>query len=183
MIDENYHISDFDDIITQDDDDLGKIEIENKPVFKSRIIFENSNTSNSNDNEKENLKQEAHYSYNQGDFGYNTNEYLHSHEDNKESGFYEENHYRNEYIDEYMKKNSLFNRFIEGFIIKSYNEKPNTFKWTVVGIIISILILSIGFMKAILISFVILVANIIGQIFDGNSKLMNFFEYLERRFR
>lgn len=168
MIDEKYHIEDFD-AETDVDIEVSVENSEDKPAFKSKIIFENSEEK-VKDKDSEDFVSKAKKIDISLDEDIDIDEPIENDEKNTES------------LDS-TNNPSLLNRFIEGFIIQSYKERPNTFKWTLAGIIISILIMYIGFWKAMMISAVVLVANIIGQLIDGNPRLLQALDKISIKFR
>lgn len=163
MIDESYHIGDFDDVEHRDAS-KGEITISKKPVYKSTIIFENSSSSDSDhfsgfDSRYENRDSDA---YNNFEDSYGERE------------IYNDLIGGSVIFDSTRPVNNkgYFQRFIENYVIDSYKKTPNTVKCTIIGIIISILFLSIGFGKTLVISLVVLAANITGQFFDSNPRLI-----------
>lgn len=72
-------------------------------------------------------------------------------------------------------------RFIERIFLKSYINGPNTVIFTIAGIIFGILMLWIGFLKALSIYLVIFIGNIIGQFLDANPRLMRFIDFVMKR--
>lgn len=170
MIDENYHIEDFDEGINLENEYIGEIKRKEKPVFKSKIIYENSKTS----------ENDTYDDYRQFDYGEHYKNEYESEDDKSYSDFKFDENKSNKSS---SNSNSFFNRFMENYIIKSYRNNPNTFKGTIIGIIISILILSIGFLKALLITTIVLISNIIGQFFDQNPRLISFVDLVVKRFR
>ncbi|SFE53301.1 DUF2273 domain-containing protein [Peptostreptococcus sp. D1] len=166
MFDGSYHIVDFDE--------------SSKPTFKSKVIFENSDTSfdykdskdNSSDLEDEYF-DEIYRKIDRDDVDF----------DSSFSSDFEEESFRCNSKGKKYGKNDISDWVIDEFVMKSYRGKPNTFKWTFIGIIFSILILLIGFKKSLLIFVVILASNIVGQYFDGNSRLMRLIEIMVRKLR
>lgn len=166
MFDENYHIVDFDE--------------SSKPTFKSKVIFENSNTSFDYKDTKENQNdlddeyfEEVYRRIDRDDVDF----------DSSYSSDFGEESFRNNSNRKKYNKNDISDWVIDEFVMKSYRGKPNTFKWTFIGIIFSILILLIGFKKSLLVFVVVLASNIVGQYFDENSRLMRLIEIVARKFR
>ena len=81
-----------------------------------------------------------------------------------------------------VKKKTLTEK-LEGILLAAYKDKPNTVVATIVGIIIAILFLWIGFLKTLVICLVVFVANIIGQLFDQNPFVVGVFETIVRKFK
>ncbi|WP_101773666.1 DUF2273 domain-containing protein [Peptostreptococcus faecalis] len=158
MIDGKIHIGDV-------DEDL-EVEnmIEEEQSTKSNVIYENSETQS---NKGTNFRKE--YS----DSGESERE---DREDYQHSNYNSNNEYNN------TKKDSV-STLIFNFIQDSYRERPNTFKATIVGIIMAILILVIGFLKSLLVFVVVLAANIIGQLLDNNPRLLSIINSIFRKFR
>jgi len=81
-----------------------------------------------------------------------------------------------------VKKKTLTEK-LEAILAAAYKDKPNTVVATIVGIIIAILFLWIGFLKTLVICLVVLIANIIGQLFDQNPFVVGVFETIVRKFK
>ena len=164
MIDENYHIEDIDDIFDSQNEPVKEATIKTEPV-KARIIFEDSVS-------RQIKKEEPEREHSQG---------------------YEEPTYKQEYSEkssgEKRKpligdiKKKTFVEKLEGILLAAYENKPNTVVATIVGIIIAILFLWIGFLKTLVISLVVLVANIIGQLFDQNPFVVSIFDTIIRKLK
>ncbi|MEG0249637.1 MAG: DUF2273 domain-containing protein [Peptostreptococcus sp.] len=187
-MDENYHIADVDDI-EEEASSIGEIKRKEKPVVKTKIIYENSDTSNNRDYEapsesasvrfeasdqerfdkgsRSNGKQQSFYDSDASNSSYESNAYSSEDESNNK----EKEYACNERI------------FDEKIISNLYRKRPNTFKGTIVGIILALLILWIGFLKTLMIFVVVLAANIIGQLLDQNPRLLSLFDSIARKFR
>ena len=163
MIDENYHIEDIDDIFDSQNEPVKEAAAKTEPV-KARIIFEDSTSNQAKKEEPENAYSQA---YEEGDYGQEGSE--------KPSG-----EKRKPLIDN-VKKN--LTEKLEGILLAAYKDKPNTVVATIVGIIIAILFLWIGFLKTLVICLVVFVANIIGQLFDHNPFVVGVFETIVRKFK
>ncbi|MGP1555610.1 DUF2273 domain-containing protein [Peptostreptococcus stomatis] len=164
MIDENYHIEDIDDIFDSQNEPVKEAAAKTEPV-KARIIFEDSTSNQAKKEEPENAYSQA---YEEGDYGQEGSE--------KPSG-----EKRKPLIDN-VKKKTLTEK-LEGILLAAYKDKPNTVVATIVGIIIAILFLWIGFLKTLVICLVVFVANIIGQLFDQNPFVVGVFETIVRKFK
>lgn len=163
MIDGNYHIEDVDELGSSSS--IGNITKDDKTVVKTKVIYENSNTSKDSDSEKESEYQSFFY-----DEGGNQED-----RENKR-----ENRYSNEFHEKYNKDKR---NFVEEWIIDLYERRPNTLKATLVGIVLALLILLIGFSKTLLIFVVVLIANLIGQLLDSNPRLLYLINLIRQRFR
>ncbi len=169
MIDENYHIEDIDDM--DDIADSSSIENEDKKdksTIKTKVIYENSDTSREN-----NSGNEAEYQ----NFFYDEDEqsYYNTSTENKEE--YKSN-------EEFSGiKNTGKRKWIEEWIIEFHDRRPNTLKATIVGLVLALLILLIGFLKTLLIFVVVLVANLIGQLLDSNPRLIYIINLVRQKFR
>nr|WP_314496856.1 DUF2273 domain-containing protein [uncultured Peptostreptococcus sp.] len=162
MIDENYHIEDIDDIFDSQDKTVKKAATKTGPV-KATIIFEDSISSKS--------KVEEHKSE---DF----QAYEEAYDQEGSEGTSEK---RKPLINN-VKKKTLTEK-LEAILAAAYKDKPNTVVATIVGIIIAILFLWIGFLKTLVICLVVLIANIIGQLFDQNPFVVGVFETIVRKFK
>lgn len=171
MIGENYHIPDIDDeipiIIEEGGNRKADTEVESKNSIS--VIFEGNHSS----------KKEAG-----GFFG---DKDTFSFED---SGFSYESNVIDEgliFDKETLGENSntternFWVRFIERLFLRSYLNSPNTVIFTIAGIIFGILMLWIGFLKALSIYLVIFIGNVIGQFLDGNPRLMRFIDFVMKR--
>ena len=162
MIDENYHIEDIDDIFDSQDKTVKKAATKTGPV-KARIIFEDSISSKS---KVEEPKSEDFQTY----------EEAYDQEGSEETSEKRKPHINN------VKKKTLTEK-LEAILAAAYKDKPNTVVATIVGIIIAILFLWIGFLKTLVICLVVLIANIIGQLFDQNPFVVGVFETIVRKFK
>lgn len=138
-----------------------------RKIITSKIIFEGSKTERESDFNNSTTEQKFG-EYTQYDSSSHNNANSQSTQEEADSVNYQDKSYNNEFF---------------RFVAKMYNENPNTFKGTVIGIILSILILTMGFLKTLMIFVVVLVANIIGQIMDGNSRIISIIDSFARRFR
>lgn len=162
MIDENYHIEDIDDIFDSQDKTVKEAATKTGPV-KATIIFEDSISSKSKVKEP---KSE--------DF----QDYEEAYDQEGSEGTSEK---RKPLINN-VKKKTLTEK-LEAILAAAYKDKPNTVVATIVGIIIAILFLWIGFLKTLVICLVVLIANIIGQLFDQNPFVVGVFETIVRKFK
>ncbi|WP_304194240.1 DUF2273 domain-containing protein [Peptostreptococcus stomatis] len=162
MIDENYHIEDIDDIFDSQDKTVKEAATKTGPV-KATIIFEDSISSKSKVKEP---KSEDFQAYEEA-YGQEGSE-----------GTSEK---RKPLINN-VKKKTLTEK-LEAILAAAYKDKPNTVVATIVGIIIAILFLWIGFLKTLVICLVVLIANIIGQLFDQNPFVVGVFETIVRKFK
>lgn len=164
MIDENYHIEDIDDIFDNQDDFVKEVSAESQPV-RARVVFEDSS-------DKESKKEEVQPNIGQDyDQVYNVQEESINHGGEK----------RKPLINN-TKKNTLWEK-LEAMLLAAHRKKPNTLIATIVGIIIAILFLWIGFLKTAVICIVVFIANIIGQIFDQNPVVVGLVETIVRKFK
>ena len=161
MIDENYHIEDIDDIFDSQDKTVKEAATKTGPV-KATIIFEDSISSKS---KVEEPKSEDFQAYEE------------AYDQEGSEGTSEK---RKPLINN-VKKKTLTEK-LEA-ILAAYKDKPNTVVATIVGIIIAILFLWIGFLKTLVICLVVLIANIIGQLFDQNPFVVGVFETIVRKFK
>ena len=162
MIDENYHIEDIDDIFDSQDKTVKEAATKTGPV-KATIIFEDSKSSKS---KVEEPKSEDFQVYE---------------EDYDQEGSEGTSEKRKPLINN-VKKKTLTEK-LEAILAAAYKDKPNTVVATIVGIIIAILFLWIGFLKTLVICLVVLIANIIGHLFDQNPFVVGVFETIVRKFK
>ncbi len=162
MIDENYHIEDIDDIFDSQDKTVKEAATKTGPV-KATIIFEDSTSSKS---KVEEPKSEDFQAYEE------------AYDREGSEGTSEK---RKPLINN-VKKKTLTEK-LEAILAAAYKDKPNTVVATIVGIIIAILFLWIGFLKTLVICLVVLIANIIGQLFDQNPFVVSVFETIVRKFK
>ena len=162
MIDENYHIEDIDDIFDSQDKTVKEAATKTGPV-KATIIFEDSKSSKS---KVEEPKSEDFQAYEE------------AYDREGSEGTSEK---RKPLINN-LKKKTLTEK-LEAILAAAYKDKPNTVVATIVGIIIAILFLWIGFLKTLVICLVVLIANIIGQLFDQNPFVVGVFETIVRKFK
>ncbi len=162
MIDENYHIEDIDDIFDSQDKTVKEAATKTGPV-KATIIFEDSKSSKS---KVEEPKSEDFQAYEE------------AYDREGSEGTSEK---RKPLINN-VKKKTLTEK-LEAILAAAYKDKPNTVVATIVGIIIAILFLWIGFLKTLVICLVVLIANIIGQLFDQNPFVVSVFETIVRKFK
>ena len=162
MIDENYHIEDIDDIFDSQDKTVKEAATKTGPV-KATIIFEDSKSSKS---KVEEPKSEDFQAYEE------------AYDREGSEGTSEK---RKPLINN-VKKKTLTEK-LEAILAAAYKDKPNTVVATIVGIIIAILLLWIGFLKTLVICLVVLIANIIGQLFDQNPFVVGVFETIVRKFK
>lgn len=162
MIDENYHIEDIDDIFDSQDKTVKEAATKTGPV-KATIIFEDSISSKSKVEESKTENFQA---------------YEEAYDQEGSEGTSEK---RKPLINN-VKKKTLTEK-LEAILAAAYKDKPNTVVATIVGIIIAILFLWIGFLKTLVICLVVLIANIIGQLFDQNPFVVGVFETIVRKFK
>ena len=166
MIDENYHIEDVDELVSSSSE--GNENKKEKTTIKTKVIYENSNTSEENDSA--NNTEHNRFFYDNKD----NNDYNNHTEDKKE--------YKSK--EEFSGVKSTKKRdYIEEWFTELYEKRPNTLKATIVGIVLALLILFIGFLKTLLIFVVVLIANLIGQLLDSNPRLLYIINLIRQRFR
>lgn len=162
MIDENYHIEDIDDIFDSQDKTVKEAATKTGPV-KATIIFEDSISSKSKVEEPK-------------------SEYFQAYEEAYDQEGSEGTSEKRKPLINNVKKKTLTEK-LEAILAAAYKDKPNTVVATIVGIIIAILFLWIGFLKTLVICLVVLIANIIGQLFDQNPFVVGVFETIVRKFK
>ena len=171
MIDENYHIADLDDIEHQDES-IGEIKIKEKPVIRTRVIYENSDTSEDDDRDRR-----AEFFEEKRESGGEKRFYS---DEERDSDYREFRANSNVRTGETEGKRKFH---VEDWILDMYDRRPNTFKATIVGIILAILILLIGFAKTLLIFVVVFIANIVGQFLDSNPRILSIIDAISRRMK
>lgn len=196
-MDENYHIADVDDI-EEETSSIGEIKRKEKPVIKTKIIYENSDSSDEKNERKDmnsaSISYEAREKAGYKDSFDKNRFYEEDHSNSTEDedrrfndGFESSGHIKYDFDeDDYRKEKNCGSSekiFDEKAIVNLYRKRPNTFKGTIIGIILALLILWIGFLKTLLIFIVVLLANIIGQFLDGNPRLLSVFDSISRKFR
>lgn len=196
-MDENYHIADVDDI-EEETSSIGEIKRKEKPVIKTKIIYENSDSSDEKNERKDmnsaSISYEAREKAGYKDSFDKNRFYEEDHSNSTEDedrrfndGFESNGHIRYDFDEEDYREEkncgSSEKIFDEKAIVNLYRKRPNTFKGTIIGIILALLILWIGFLKTLLIFIVVLLANIIGQFLDGNPRLLSVFDSISRKFR
>lgn len=196
-MDENYHIADVDDI-EEETSSIGEIKRKEKPVIKTKIIYENSDSSDEKNERKDmnsasisyEAREKAGYKDSFDKNRFYEDEHSNSTEDEDRrfnDGFESNGHIRYDFDEEDYREEkncgSSEKIFDEKAIVNLYRKRPNTFKGTIIGIILALLILWIGFLKTLLIFIVVLLANIIGQFLDGNPRLLSVFDSISRKFR
>lgn len=196
-MDENYHIADVDDI-EEETSSIGEIKRKEKPVIKTKIIYENSDSSDEKNERKDmnsaSISYEAREKAGYKDSFDKNRFYEEDHSNSTEdedrrfnNGFESSGHIKYDFgEDDYREEKNCGSSekiFDEKAIVSLYRKRPNTFKGTIIGIILALLILWIGFLKTLLIFIVVLLANIIGQFLDGNPRLLSVFDSISRKFR
>ncbi|CAK7022692.1 MAG: hypothetical protein PEPC_00942 [Peptostreptococcus russellii] len=196
-MDENYHIADVDDI-EEETSSIGEIKRKEKPVIKTKIIYENSDSSDEKNERKDmnsaSISYEAREKAGYKDSFDKNRFYEEDHSNSTEDedrrfndGFESSGHIKYDFDeDDYREEKNCGSSekiFDEKAIVNLYRKRPNTFKGTIIGIILALLILWIGFLKTLLIFIVVLLANIIGQFLDGNPRLLSVFDSISRKFR
>lgn len=172
MIDENYHIPDIDDEITAD-------KIDDKKNERISIIFEGNNSKKSSNIDYSNIKSSKNIYFERTDLNSNA-ENINLDEEIPYIDSSKRN-YQNINFDDCE---NIRLSMIERLFINSYRKSPNTVIFTIVGIIIGIMILLIGFIKSMVITSVVLIGHIIGLLLDENPKLMSFFgSFINRKDR
>lgn len=83
----------------------------------------------------------------------------------------------------YDNNKSKYKIDVSNELTRYYHKKPNTFIGTLVGLIFAICTLLIGFWKTLFLFIIILIANIIGQLLDKNSRIIMFFDWIIRKFK
>lgn len=198
MIDGSYHIEDVDEV--GESSSIGDITKEDKTVIKTKVIYENSNTSEESDSDRESEQRtffydneetsgqesrrekyreyEANRNFDEkADYG----EYIGNNGFNDERADYREYRANNEFKGE--KSGYRRKTFVEEWFIDLYQRRPNTLKATIIGVVLALLILFIGFLKTLLIFVVVLIANLIGQLLDSNPRLLYVINSIRQRFR
>ena len=214
MIDGSYHIEDVDEV--GESSSIGDITKEDKTVIKTKVIYENSNTSEESDSDREseqrtffydneetsgqesrrekyreyeanrNFDEKADYGEYRGNNGFNDEkedygEYRGNNGFNDERADYREYRANNEFKG--GKSGYRRKTFVEEWFIDLYQRRPNTLKATIIGVVLALLILFIGFLKTLLIFVVVLIANLIGQLLDSNPRLLYVINSIRQRFR
>lgn len=172
MIDENYHIADLDDV-DHYEESIDGVETKEKPIIKTKVIYENSDTSKDEYTDKksdffedkERIKWNNNYSDNIEDNGEEYRQY-----NSSESTVKKEKTRKRRFL-------------IEEWFFDAYDKSPNTFKATIIGIVLAFLILLIGFAKTLLIFVVVLVANIVGQFLDNSPRILSIIDAISRRMK
>ena len=169
MADEKYHIEDFDDVdivISKGSKSAKKDEADKLVKAQPKIIYESSDDYSVYD-------EDVYDDY-----------YKDIYDD-----IYEEAKSKKIYVEEkdpFKRPDSQWDRMVKetgDYIVRTSYRKPNTFKATLVGLLIGIMILILGFAKTLLISLIVFVANIIGQLLDDNPRVWNVLDFLIRKFK
>lgn len=84
--------------------------------------------------------------------------------------------------DDSVSEDVKLNLFVRIFVSR-YKKTPNTVKATIVGFILSLMILFIGLSKTLLIAVIVFISNIIGQLMDQNPTLLYIIDDIRKRFR
>ena len=169
MADEKYHIEDFDDVdivISKGSKSAKKDEADKLVKAQPKIIYESSDDYSVYD-------EDVYDDYSV----YDEDVY--------------DDYYKDIYDDIYeeaksKRPDSQWDRMVKetgDYIVRTSYRKPNTFKATLVGLLIGIMILILGFAKTLLISLIVFVANIIGQLLDDNPRVWNVLDFLIRKFK
>ncbi|WP_347161341.1 DUF2273 domain-containing protein [Peptostreptococcus anaerobius] len=177
MADEKYHIEDFDDVdivISKGSKSAKKDEADKLVKAQPKIIYESS------------------YDYSVYDEDVYDDYYKDIYDDIYEEAKSKKSKQKKSkkiYVEEkdpFKRPDSQWDRMVKetgDYIVRTSYRKPNTFKATLVGLLIGIMILILGFAKTLLISLIVFVANIIGQLLDDNPRVWNVLDFLIRKFK
>lgn len=180
MTDEKYHIEDFDDV---DDVDIvisggsksaKKDEADKLVKAQPKIIYESSDDYS--------VYDEDVYD----DYYKDIYDDIYEEAKSKKSKQKKSKKIYVEEKDPFKRPDSQWDRMVKetgDYIVRTSYRKPNTFKATLVGLLIGIMILILGFAKTLLISLIVFVANIIGQLLDDNPRVWNVLDFLIRKFK
>ncbi len=177
MADEKYHIEDFDDVdivISEGSKSAKKDEADKLVKAQPKIIYESSDDYS--------VYDEDVYD----DYYKDIYDDIYEEAKSKKSKPKKSKKIYVEEKDPFKRPDSQWDRMVKeigDYIVRTSYRKPNTFKATLVGLFIGIMILILGFAKALLISLIVFVANIIGQLLDDNPRVWNVLDFLIRKFK
>lgn len=177
MADEKYHIEDFDDVdivISKGSKSAKKDEADKLVKAQPKIIYESSDDYS--------VYDEDVYD----DYYKDIYDDIYEEAKSKKSKQKKSKKIYAEEKDPFKRPDSQWDRMVKetgDYIVRTSYRKPNTFKATLVGLLIGIMILILGFAKTLLISLIVFVANIIGQLLDDNPRVWNVLDFLIRKFK
>lgn len=177
MADEKYHIEDFDDVdivISKGSKSAKKDEADKLVKAQPKIIYESSDDYS--------VYDEDVYD----DYYKDIYDDIYEEAKSKKSKHKKSKKIYVEEKDPFKRPDSQWDRMVKetgDYIVRTSYRKPNTFKATLVGLLIGIMILILGFAKTLLISLIVFVANIIGQLLDDNPRVWNVLDFLIRKFK
>ena len=177
MADEKYHIEDFDDVdivISKGSKSAKKDEADKLVKAQPKIIYESSDDYS--------VYDEDVYD----DYYKDIYDDIYEEAKSKKSKQKKSKKIYVEEKDPFKRPDSQWDRRVKetgDYIVRTSYRKPNTFKATLVGLLIGIMILILGFAKTLLISLIVFVANIIGQLLDDNPRVWNVLDFLIRKFK
>ena len=188
MADEKYHIEDFDDVdivISKGSKSAKKDEADKLVKAQPKIIYESSDDYSVYD-------EDVYDDYSVYDEDIYDDYYKDIYDDIYEEAKSKKSKQKKSkkiYVEEkdpFKRPDSQWDRMVKetgDYIVRTSYRKPNTFKATLVGLLIGIMILILGFAKTLLISLIVFVANIIGQLLDDNPRVWNVLDFLIRKFK
>ena len=177
MANEKYHIEDFDDVdivISKGSKSAKKDEADKLVKAQPKIIYESSDDYS--------VYDEDVYD----DYYKDIYDDIYEEAKSKKSKQKKSKKIYVEEKDPFKRPDSQWDRMVKetgDYIVRTSYRKPNTFKATLVGLLIGIMILILGFAKTLLISLIVFVANIIGQLLDDNPRVWNVLDFLIRKFK
>lgn len=177
MADEKYHIEDFDDVdivISKGSKSAKKDEADKLVKAQPKIIYESSDDYSVYDDDV------------YDDYYKDIYDDIYEEAKSKKSKHKKSKKIYVEEKDPFKRPDSQWDRMVKetgDYIVRTSYRKPNTFKATLVGLLIGIMILILGFAKTLLISLIVFVANIIGQLLDDNPRVWNVLDFLIRKFK
>ena len=177
MADEKYHIEDFDDVdivISEGSKSAKKDEADKLVKAQPKIIYESSDDYSVYDDDV------------YDDYYKDIYDDIYEEAKSKKSKHKKSKKIYVEEKDPFKRPDSQWDRMVKetgDYIVRTSYRKPNTFKATLVGLLIGIMILILGFAKTLLISLIVFVANIIGQLLDDNPRVWNVLDFLIRKFK
>lgn len=177
MADEKYHIEDFDDVdivISKGSKSAKKDEADKLVKAQPKIIYESSDDYS--------VYDEDVYD----DYYKDIYDDIYEEAKSKKSKQKKSKKIYVEEKDPFKRPDSQWDRMVKetgDYIVRTSYRKPNTFKATLVGLLIGIMILILGFAKTLLISLIVFVANIIGQLLDDNPRVWNVLDFLIRKLK
>ncbi|EKX90412.1 hypothetical protein HMPREF9998_01518 [Peptostreptococcus anaerobius VPI 4330 = DSM 2949] len=177
VADEKYHIEDFDDVdivISKGSKSAKKDEADKLVKAQPKIIYESSDDYS--------VYDEDVYD----DYYKDIYDDIYEEAKSKKSKQKKSKKIYVEEKDPFKRPDSQWDRMVKetgDYIVRTSYRKPNTFKATLVGLLIGIMILILGFAKTLLISLIVFVANIIGQLLDDNPRVWNVLDFLIRKFK